>query len=316
MQKTLRAMLNTIEESWNAMVQDEDSSPHRMVVELASNAEVGWDKLRYGSFDLALIDVTRSGGPSGVELSQAYQMLAAASVAAPDDSGRRETVLIACTSDPNVSVETLQPFGIHDLLRKPVAMQSLRHTLHKWLPRAGDATADPLVPLTPLSPASPQNPAPAIMLVEDDEITRNSMELLFNQLNLQLDTAESGEEAIAVLERREYDLLIFEVNLPRMSGYALSSWYKELCRTRQRPAGFVVAVTADPDEEACRQFEFDRCLPKPISSQRIVDLVSRFVRQRVESIRRRSKEAADLAACDEMDASGVGEQTSRPTSVR
>ena len=205
--------------------------------------------------------------------------------------------MIACTSDPNVSVETLQPFGIHGLL-KPVAMQSLRHTLHKWLPRAGDATADPLVPLTPLSPASPQNPAPAIMLVEDDEITRNSMELLFNQLNLQLDTAESGEEAMAVLERREYDLLIFEVNLPRMSGM----------RSRRDARSYADAAAAAeklrrrghrrrPDEEACRRFEFRRCLPKPISSQRIVDLVSRFVRQRVESIRRRSRRAADLA-CD------------------
>ena len=76
-----------------------------------------------------------------------------------------------------------------------------------------------------------------------------------------------------MLQRRDYDLCLFDVNLPDLSGYALCSWYKEMCRTEERPAAYIVAVTADPDEVACQQFGIDQCLAKPLSTNTIVSLL-------------------------------------------
>ena len=65
-----------------------------------------------------------------------------------------------------------------------------------------------------------------------------------------------------------------------MSGYALCSWYKETCRSEGRVTGYVVAVTAEPDEATCEAFEIDRCIAKPISTQCIVELLNRYWSQR------------------------------------
>ena len=61
-----------------------------------------------------------------------------------------------------------------------------------------------------------------------------------------------------------------------MSGYALCSWYKEFCARTGTPVGYVVAVTADPDPPTCQQFGIDVCLPKPLSLQRVAEMLRYF----------------------------------------
>lgn len=96
------------------------------------------------------------------------------------------------------------------------------------------------------------------------------------QQGLYIDTATTGAEAMAHLQRRDYDLCLFDMHLPDLSGYALCSWYREMCRNQGRSAGFVVAVTADPDEKACREFGIDQCLGKPLSSSGIVAMLTQL----------------------------------------
>ena len=48
------------------------------------------------------------------------------------------------------------------------------------------------------------------------------------------DMAEDGESAMLLLQKHDYDLLLFDVNLPGISGYALNSWYKSMCRDEGR----------------------------------------------------------------------------------
>ena len=81
---------------------------------------------------------------------------------------------------------------------------------------------------------------------------------------------------MAIIERpapRSYDVLVIDVQLPGVSGYALVSWYRERCKARQQSCGRLVALTADPDEVTCREFGFDACLPKPLSNACIVELL-------------------------------------------
>jgi CheY-like chemotaxis protein len=95
-----------------------------------------------------------------------------------------------------------------------------------------------------------------------------------------VESFESGEDAMPTLERRDFDLLLFDVQMPIMSGYALCCWYKEMCANSGRTPGFVVAITADPDYSACEQFGIDRCLPKPLSTAMVVRALDEFRKKR------------------------------------
>ena len=124
------------------------------------------------------------------------------------------------------------------------------------------------------------------------EITRTATDLVFRQLGMLIDSVTSGEEAMDMLSKRDFDLLLFDVNLPKMSGYALCSWYKEMCRTTGRTLGYVVAVTAEPDAEACHEFEIDRCLPKPLSTAIVSEAMQEYWKGREAAVRAAAARAA------------------------
>jgi len=289
---TLKIMLETI-----ANVVGSSSSaaghPLKLDVQFASSGEDGWSMLQNGGYDLALVDI-HLPGISGLDMSWCYsQMLLEGdhvpregsgatpffSTAQPGSAVHQQTILIACTGDESTTLQQLQGYGIHDVLPKPVTTKGLRHMLHKWLPRDVSALDSGLPTLQ--QPAQLQRNSSGIfagrvLLVEDCEITRVATDLVFRQLGLITCTCTSGEEAMDLLQRRDFDLLLLDIELPTMSGYALSSWYKSMCRERGRIAGYVVAVTADPEYEACGEFEIDRCLPKPLSTPCVVEMMQGY----------------------------------------
>jgi len=275
-------------------------SPHKAIaisLAFASTGETGWDLMRSGNFDIALVDI-HLPGVSGLDLSWCYQQLiineGTGAAGGPPNSGGsgrmapsqpretdQQTIIIAFTADQTASMEELKSYGIHDVLHKPVSTRALRHMLHKWLPRDCDRAVSNQALVTLEQPAGLQRNqsgtfAGRVLLVEDDEITRTATDLVFRQLGLHIEVCEDGDEAMAILRRRDFDLLLFDIELPTMSGYALASWYKQMCKETERHVGYVVAVTADPNPEACQQFEIDACLPKPLSTQRVVEALQNY----------------------------------------
>ena len=108
------------------------------------------------------------------------------------------------------------------------------------------------------------------------QITLSCTELVFQQLGLCIDTATDGDQAMDMLQKRDYDLVLVDVNLPTISGYALCSWYKQMCIDEGRKVAYVCAITADPDEATCEAFGMNRCLAKPISTQVIVETIREY----------------------------------------
>ena len=259
--------------------QSRDTSRFRINVHFAKTGESGLLLLKSGAFDIAIIDVHLGGNVSGLDISWSYQKML---FSRTDDEIIPQTIAVACTSDTLTTQEKVERFGFHDLVKKPVSLPTLRHVLHKWMPRRETCMDRYLLPAALLGQrdsATPSDAAPSttrILLVEDCEVTRSASDLVFRQLGLCIDTVSNGEAAIKRFEKHEYDLCLFDLNLPSMSGYALCSWYKEFCARTGTPVGYVVAVTADPDPPTCQQFGIDVCLPKPLSLQRVAEMLRYF----------------------------------------
>ena len=49
-----------------------------------------------------------------------------------------------------------------------------------------------------------------------------------------------------------------------------------MCRSEGRSIAYVVAVTADPQEQTCVEFGIDQCLGKPLSSSGIVAMLTQL----------------------------------------
>ena len=57
-----------------------------------------------------------------------------------------------------------------------------------------------------------------ILLVDDDEISLMMTEMVLSEMHYDVTTAANGREAIALLQREPYDLLMLDIVMEDMSG--------------------------------------------------------------------------------------------------
>ena len=102
-----------------------------------------------------------------------------------------------------------------------------------------------------------------ILLAEDNGVNQKLAMRLLKQLGYDADLAVDGLEAIAAIERQPYDVVLMDVQMPRMDG--LEATRAIVRRATDRPR--IVAMTANAmqgDREACLAAGMDDYLTKPI----------------------------------------------------
>ena len=108
------------------------------------------------------------------------------------------------------------------------------------------------------------------------------------KLGSEPDTASNGEEALAALRDRHYDLVLMDCEMPVLDGFSATARLREWERQEQRPRTPVVALTAHilPEHrERAREAGMDGHLAKPVELSQLRELIEHWVRQRTEAPR-------------------------------
>ncbi|MFP4597411.1 MAG: response regulator [Persicimonas sp.] len=86
-----------------------------------------------------------------------------------------------------------------------------------------------------------------ILVVDDVETIAASVGFVLSELGVPIDMAEHGEEALEVLRRRPYSLVISDVSMPRMDGVALTRMIRADEATSEIPVILLTSLDR-PDE--------------------------------------------------------------------
>lgn len=119
-----------------------------------------------------------------------------------------------------------------------------------------------------------------VMLVDDDDDSRELVaQLLRFSAGFLVSTFESAEDALASLDRLIPHVVITDVKLPGIDGYALAARLKKDPRTRTVP---IVAMTglSDPSS-ADGKSPFSSYIVKPTSTEALVAVVRRLMPAKV-----------------------------------
>ncbi|MEZ4700742.1 MAG: response regulator [Rhodothermales bacterium] len=115
-----------------------------------------------------------------------------------------------------------------------------------------------------------------ILLAEDNPVNQKVALRMLNRLGYEADIAQNGREAVEALEKKAYDVILMDMQMPEMDGLEASRCIVEKYPEGQRP--FIIALTANAmqgDKERCLAAGMNDYISKPI---RIEDLKEAFAR--------------------------------------
>ena len=84
-----------------------------------------------------------------------------------------------------------------------------------------------------------------ILIVDDNKNNIYSLKKLLESQDFKIDTAESGEEALAKALKNHYSLIILDVQMPGMDGFEVAETFAGYSKTKDIPIIFLSAVNTD-----------------------------------------------------------------------
>jgi PAS domain S-box-containing protein len=219
-------------------------------------------------FDLALIDC-HMPVMDGIELAQRVR----------DSRSLRDTRLLMLSSDDAARAsQRAQELGA-TLLMKPIK----RHELIQMVTAELHLRPVPVVESLP-EVKEGQAPTPAlrplnILLAEDNQDNVLLMQVMLKSTPHHLDVAENGKIAVEKFIEGHYDLILMDMQMPEMDGYAATETIRRIEQTERLAPTPVVALTAHAlkeDEQKSLDAGCDRHLTKPIKKQLLLEVVNSY----------------------------------------
>jgi len=132
-----------------------------------------------------------------------------------------------------------------------------------------------------------------VLVVEDQPLNREVAIGILASLGLHAQTANDGRQALEMLQKQSFDVVLMDCEMPVMDGFSATAELR-----RREPEGThlpVIALTADATatgREACLAAGMDDYLAKPFRREALRGLLARWLQEKTQSEPAREPEAA------------------------
>jgi chemosensory pili system protein ChpA (sensor histidine kinase/response regulator) len=151
----------------------------------------------------------------------------------------------------------------------------VRHGIARRLQRLDDgltAVATPVV--------EEQRVRPLVMVVDDSITMRKVTGRVLERHEYEVATAKDGVDAIEKLHERVPDLMLLDIEMPRMDGYELATHMKADARLRDVPIIMITSRTGDKHRQRAFDIGVDRYLGKPYQEAELLAQIGEVLEQR------------------------------------
>ncbi|GIU43186.1 response regulator [Shewanella algidipiscicola] len=237
-------------------------------VETASSGAEALYKLERDPVDLLLVDWMMPE-MDGVEVVRELDIMVA------DGRLPKRPVIIMMTayaSDP--LKEDLDELNIYAMLQKPFKASALFDEI------IGAFIDQPKLAPLPEPPKLGNNQASGvILLVEDNFINQQVATELLKSAGYEVDVAENGQLAIERVEKRRYDAVLMDIQMPVMDGLTATKLLRERYSAQQLPIIAMTAHAMSGDREKSLAAGMNAHITKPIVLNELFDTLTHWINQ-------------------------------------
>lgn len=121
---------------------------------------------------------------------------------------------------------------------------------------------------------------PPIVLVVDDSITvRKVTSRLLERHEMQVLTAKDGMDALIVMQQQIPDIMLLDIEMPRMDGYELATQMRNDARLRHIPIIMITSRSGEKHRARATQIGVNRYLGKPYKETELVESIKSLLQE-------------------------------------
>ena len=127
---------------------------------------------------------------------------------------------------------------------------------------------------------STANAKPAILVVEDNLINQHVVVALLKKMGYSADIAKNGVDALRALQKKEYNLVFMDIQMPEMDGLEATREIRSSTSDSINPDIPIIALTAHAlkeDREMCMKAGMNDFISKPLSYDALCCLLHRWL---------------------------------------
>lgn len=136
-----------------------------------------------------------------------------------------------------------------------------------------------------------QPPSKTIMVVDDSITVRKVTARLLKRQGMEVLTAKDGVDAVAQLQEHIPDLMLLDVEMPRMDGYELATQVRNTPDLKHIPIIMITSRTGAKHRDKAEKIGINRYLGKPFNETELLENINALLaEQRLEPRANSSKE--------------------------
>ncbi|MCK5875336.1 MAG: Hpt domain-containing protein [Alcanivoracaceae bacterium] len=168
---------------------------------------------------------------------------------------------------------------VHSLIRAAHLQRQ-----HKLLERRARVEAElpEIVPEAP-APAVEEKRAPLVMVTDDSVTVRKVTTRLLERSGYEVMTAKDGVDAVAKLEERRPDLMLLDIEMPRMDGFEVASHVRHDSRLKNIPIIMITSRTGEKHRERAFEIGVDRYMGKPFQEGELLETIQELLARQRET---------------------------------
>lgn len=209
------------------------------------------EALALARYDIAIIDAILPDG-DGLELSKNIRALP-----------QTPKIVILSRIAGQIKPDTASDPGADNWLYKPFKPGQLKLMITKLLlsqRSRHDRRHEEIAPM----PRMQRTGDISILLAEDNPVNQKVALSMLKRLNFRADVAASGNDVLSMLEHKDYDVILMDIQMPDMDGVEATRHIREM-KIKKQPR--IIAMTAyalDGDKERFLRAGMNDYLSKPI----------------------------------------------------
>lgn len=145
--------------------------------------------------------------------------------------------------------------------------------------RVINPNAAPIIPSDKalIIPAPERHERPHILVVDDSITVRKVTEKLLLSENMLVGTAKDGLEALEMLEKFDPDLILMDIEMPRMDGFEVLETVRQNPDWNSVPIIMISSRTAEKHQQRAEKLGANSFLGKPYQNQELMALIRRYL---------------------------------------